>query len=373
MEDKIIETITYIKSVCKKKPSIDRIKTHLLKIGDESMWSIENLPNLLSDMCNKGLIELVDNSYKIKQTRERKLVEETLAKLTNQCASFSESETLVFPESQKFPKSLFLRKSVSTPELPSGQPPTPKKPVKHPGDKCTHNLVLFQNLLKKMEEIKRFTKSNERKFEKLEMALQNISEKNNVNDSNNENSPLLLEILKNRISNLDQELIEKDAIINFLLKQENEANNNTSSVNKTVTENDEILENERGNSCPSSNSKQKIETQTEPSSKKKKTVLTEDSMVNDISEKSLSVNHKVKIVNFPGGTSEKILEKLDVILKEKPGDLIVHVGTNDITNNVNLLTNVKKSSKKFLKRCHRHLSHFHLPLNEKTRRTSRKP
>ena len=65
-------------------------------------------------------------------------------------------------------------------------------------------------------------------------------------------------------------------------------------------------------------------------------------MVNGISEKGLSVNHKVKIVNFPGGTSEKILEKLDDIIKEQPDDLIVHVGTNDLTNNVKLLTNVKK-------------------------------
>ena len=72
-------------------------------------------------------------------------------------------------------------------------------------------------------------------------------------------------------------------------------------------------------------------------------------MVNGISEKGLSVNHKVKIVNFPGGTSKKILEKLDVIIKEKPDDLIVHVGTNDITNNVNLLTNVKKVFNKVFK------------------------
>ena len=55
-------------------------------------------------MCNKGLIELVVDSYKIKQTRERKLVEETLAELTSQCAPFSESEALVFPESQKSPE-----------------------------------------------------------------------------------------------------------------------------------------------------------------------------------------------------------------------------------------------------------------------------
>ena len=59
-------------------------------------------------MCNKGLIELVDDSYKIKQTRERKLVEETLTKLTSQYTSFSGSETLVFPESPKFPESLFF-------------------------------------------------------------------------------------------------------------------------------------------------------------------------------------------------------------------------------------------------------------------------
>ena len=75
---------------------------------------------------------------------------------------------------------------------------------------------------------------------------------------------------------------------------------------------------------------------------RKRKPLTGDSMVNGISEKGLSVNHKVKIVNFPGGTSEKILEKLDDIIKEQPDDLIVHVGTNDLTNNVNLLTNIKK-------------------------------
>ena len=62
-------------------------------------------------MCDKGLIELVDDSYNIRQTKERKPLEETLAELTCQCAPFSESETLVFPETQESPESLFLRKS----------------------------------------------------------------------------------------------------------------------------------------------------------------------------------------------------------------------------------------------------------------------
>ena len=128
------------------------------------MRSIENVPNLLQDMCDKGLRELIDDSCKMKQLKEHKLVEETLTELKNQCPPFSESETLVFPETQKFPELLFLLNILSTPELPFAQPPTPEIPVKHPGDECTHYLVLFQNLLKEMEEIEQFKKPTGRIF-----------------------------------------------------------------------------------------------------------------------------------------------------------------------------------------------------------------
>ena len=168
------------------------------------MWSMEHLPNLLEDMCDKGLIKLIDDSYKIKQTKERKLVEET-NRTHKSISPFFWVRDFSFSRNPKIPQSLFLQKSLSTPELPSAQPPTP---VKHPGDECTHNLVLFQNLLKEMEEIKRFTKSTEWKSKELEMALQNVSGKSNANYNNNENSPLLWEILKNHISNLEKELVE---------------------------------------------------------------------------------------------------------------------------------------------------------------------
>ena len=65
MIDKVFETITYIKTNTQKKPSIDRIKRHLLRAGDESNeFSVENLENLLQDMCDKGIIELVDGALK---------------------------------------------------------------------------------------------------------------------------------------------------------------------------------------------------------------------------------------------------------------------------------------------------------------------
>ena len=58
MGDKSIETIKYIKSVSKKKPSFDRIKTHLLEIGDKTV------------------------------NRKSAMVEWTLVELTSQCVPF---------------------------------------------------------------------------------------------------------------------------------------------------------------------------------------------------------------------------------------------------------------------------------------------
>ena len=54
---------------------------------------------------------------------------------------------------------------------------------------------------------------------------------------------------------------------------------------------------------------------------------------------------KVSVTSFSGGTSEKIIQNLDDLLKNKPDDMLIHVGTNDITIGVNLLNSVKKTAK----------------------------
>ena len=64
-----------------------------------------------------------------------------------------------------------------------------------------------------MDEIKQFTKLAKRKFKEFEMDLLKICGKSNL--LYNENSPLLLELLKNRISSLEKEVIEKDGNIFF--------------------------------------------------------------------------------------------------------------------------------------------------------------
>ena len=69
----------------------------------------------------------------------------------------------------------------------------------------THNLALFQNFTKEMGKIKQFTKSTERRFELFKMALQNISWNNTVDCNNYGNSLLILNILQNYISSLEEE------------------------------------------------------------------------------------------------------------------------------------------------------------------------
>ena len=77
-------------------------------------------------------------------------------------------------------------------------------------------------------------------------------------------------------------------------------------------------------------------------------------MLNNISENGLSKTHKARVINFPWGTREKITVQLDDLIKGKPDDLIVHVGTNDIANNVNLLSKRRKFLGRFLKTIHLH-------------------
>ena len=69
-------------------------------------------------------------------------------------------------------------------------------------------------------------------------------------------------------------------------------------------------------------------------------------MLNNINSWGLSKSEKVEVLNFPGATSNNIVRKTDDRLHQKPELLVAHVGTNDLTNEINLLKNIKKLSPK---------------------------
>ena len=69
----------------------------------------------------------------------------------------------------------------------------------------------------------------------------------------------------------------------------------------------------------------------------------------------LSHKHRVKVVNKPGATSERILDEIDDVIMAKSEYLVIHVCTNDVTKGINLLNDankiVKKVNKKLPKTC----------------------
>ena len=88
--------------------------------------------------------------------------------------------------------------------------------------------------------------------------------------------------------------------------------------------------------------------------KKKAIVIGNSMMVNNINERGLSKSNKVLVKKFPGTTSEKILEEMNEIIKEKPDSIIIHVETNDLSKNINLLNSAKKKKivkDRFLEHC----------------------
>ena len=165
-----------------------------------------------------------------------------------------------------------------------------------------------------------------------EHAIQNGMVNKNYDDNN---SVFVINLLKDRISLLERQLIEKNSIIDFLVKHQMLSVATCSGVdceNKVL--NSESAEVVKNGSLPNDNIGK---------GDRKKVIILGDSLLNGINEKGLSKRHDVKIVNKPGATSERLLlEDLDNLIKYQPEGVIIHAGTNDLTNGINMLNNAKK-------------------------------
>ena len=195
---------------------------------------------------------------------------------------------------------------------------------------------------------KDFVKSVENRLLAIEDRLNgaNLNVKSVENSS--EEKDICFKILTNRVSELERQILEKDNVINFLTKQL--ANNNINHQDSPANT-DKIRHNcrnfeELNSSCDND---VPLEQCNEKRSKKRENVIIiGDSMLNNINSRGLSKSKKVTVINHPGATSDVIEEELEATVKEnsKINTLIVHAGTNDLTNNINTLRSVKKYAKK---------------------------
>ena len=68
-------------------------------------------------------------------------------------------------------------------------------------------------------------------------------------------------------------------------------------------------------------------------------------MLNNINSRRLSKSKTFQVLNFPGATRSDLVGKTDYVQNEKPESLIVHVGTNNLTNKINFLNNIKNCNR----------------------------
>ena len=62
------------------------------------------------------------------------------------------------------------------------------------------------------------------------------------------------------------------------------------------------------------------------------TLIVGDSMVAGLNQQRMSVNQQVKVRSFPGATTHDMKDYLKPLLKKKPDNVILHIGTNNAVN-----------------------------------------
>ena len=175
------------------------------------------------------------------------------------------------------------------------------------------------------------------------------------------------------------ELKSKDNIIHKLINQNNcEENTSRTSINQGSTKltsdnthsiNDSDKNNsinaikeqvatikENSRSVKSNNQRcEKSKSQVSKAKPEKKShiEIIGDSMLNGIHERGMNKdeNIKVKIRKYSGASSIDILDHIKPSLRKAPEQIIIHAGTNDISNNTNYLKNIKKIVKLVKENC----------------------
>ena len=151
----------------------------------------------------------------------------------------------------------------------------------------------------------------------------------------------VINILKDRISFLENELSKKDTIINYLSNELITLNRSKSQDSTNGSRSTNIYESITVDNYANDTIKETT-IDTEKPANKTRVIITGDSLLNGINEKGLSKDKHAKIKKFLGGTTETISGEVEELVKNKLDTLIVQAGTNDLMNGKNVLNNVKK-------------------------------
>ena len=76
---------------------------------------------------------------------------------------------------------------------------------------------------------------------------------------------------------------------------------------------------------------------------KKKVTVIGDSMIKYLRRENVSSkNYEVKVAAHPGSTTEDLIDYIKPVVRKKTDFLVIHTGTNDLTNGVNTMKEIRK-------------------------------
>ena len=169
------------------------------------------------------------------------------------------------------------------------------------------------------------------------------SPQNNVS-GNSLTSVSVINILKDRVFFLENTLSKKDLIIDFLsnklITSKRSKSHDSTNSSRSVNIHESITVDNYANDTIKETTNER-----KKSTKKPAVIINGDLLLDGRDEKGikkLSKNNRVKIKNFPVGTSETNLEEVEELVKSKPDTHIVHAETNDLTKRINVLNDVRK-------------------------------
>ena len=192
------------------------------------------------------------------------------------------------------------------------------------------------------------------KIARLKEASLNVGHSISEENLDTENLKYQISLLQRENTFIKTELNNKQHIIEKLLNiNSNQSNVNDINItdNAHVNKKHDVFENSSKNKGNSSENVKHQNSSGKPNvdfnkrnSPKKKVTFIGDSMIKYLRRENLSSkNYEVKIAAHPGSTTEDLIDYVKPVVRKKKTDfLVIHTGTNDLTNGVNTMKEIRK-------------------------------
>ena len=166
---------------------------------------------------------------------------------------------------------------------------------------------MLQFILDELKKFRSFQDSIENKLYRMEEAIiSNASAQKyspNFPENTSNCSEIVLNILKERVSFLENEIKKKDNVIDFLMKKLAIGNNRqmfndfVSTDSSFINVNDPVISNNDSLNGDNSNDNK------DKNIVRRKVIVVGDSLLNGVNERGLSKDFNAKVNNIPGGTA----------------------------------------------------------------------